>query len=211
MNPQFVLAYVGLALSELGRGRRSRRSTRGTARRDRSRRGFRGGGGSRGPAPSTRDGSDDARKILEPAIDADLAAKNTDDAARKLTALAEAHLALGHTRARDRGGRPGDGDERDLAVVVSGAPRSHRAPATTRRRSPPPHSSRARLEPDPQMYGSLLQGEAEIERRDYRAAIARLKEARKLADSWLVRFALGRACIRGRVVRGGGRGVRTRA
>ena len=34
-----------------------------------------------------------------------------------------------------------------------------------------------------------------MKRRNYRDAIARLKEARKLADSWLVRYDLGRAYL----------------
>jgi tetratricopeptide (TPR) repeat protein len=194
MNPQFVLAYVGLALSELGAGAPQQ------ALDTWNRLAATGPAGASAAAAGLADLAlyqgriDDARKILEPAIDADLAAKNTDDAARKLTALAEAHLALGQTPAAIAAADRAMGMSTDLAVVVSGA-RVLIAAGEDRKALAAAAQLAARLEPDPQMYGGLLQGEAEIEHRDYRAAIARLKEARKLADSWLVRFALGRAYL----------------
>jgi tetratricopeptide (TPR) repeat protein len=82
----------------------------------------------------------------------------------------------------------------DLAVVVSAA-RVLIAAGDEKRALTVAEQLGARLEPDPQMYAGLLRGEAAIERRSYRDAIARLKEARKLADSWLVRYALGRAYL----------------
>jgi tetratricopeptide (TPR) repeat protein/predicted Ser/Thr protein kinase len=194
MNPQFVLAYVGLALSELGAGAPQQ------ALDTWNRLAATGSAGASAAAAGLADLAlyqgriDDARKILEPAIDADLAAKNTDDAARKLTALAEARLALGQTPAAIAAADRAIGMSTDLAVVVSGA-RVLIAAGEDRKALAAAAQLAARLEPDPQMYAGLLQGEAEIEHRDYRAAIARLKEARKLADSWLVRFALGRAYL----------------
>jgi len=45
------------------------------------------------------------------------------------------------------------------------------------------------------MYALLLHGEAELRKRNFREALARFKEARKQADSWLVRYDLARAYV----------------
>ena len=82
----------------------------------------------------------------------------------------------------------------DLAVVVSAA-RVLIEAGEEKKALAAAAQLAARLEPDPQMYAALLQGEADMKRRNYRDAIARLKEARKLADSWLVRYDLGRAYL----------------
>jgi predicted Zn-dependent protease len=52
-----------------------------------------------------------------------------------------------------------------------------------------------RFEPDPQMYAALLRGEVEMKRRGFREAIGHFKRGQKEADSWMVRFALGRAYL----------------
>ena len=194
MNPQFVLAYVGLALSELGAGRPQQ------ALETWNRLAAIGPAGASSAAAGLADLAlyqgriGDARAILQPAIEADVAAKSPDDAARKLTTLAEAELAQGQTASAIAAADRATGMSSDLAVVVSAA-RVLIAAGDEKRALTVAEQLGARLEPDPQMYAGLLRGEAAIERRSYRDAIARLKEARKLADSWLVRYALGRAYL----------------
>jgi eukaryotic-like serine/threonine-protein kinase len=194
MNPQFVLAYVGLALSELGAGRPDE------ALATWNKLAATGHAGASSAASGLADLAlyqgriADARTILEAAIEADVAAKNTDEAARKLTTLAEAELASGQTARAVAAAERATGMSGELAVVVSAA-RVLIEGGEERKALAVAQQLAARLEPDPQMYAALLQGEAALKRRNYREAIARLKEARKLADSWLARYDLGRAYL----------------
>ncbi len=194
MNSQFVLAYVGLALSQLGAGRPEQ------ALATWNKLAATGPAGASAAASGLADLAlyqgriGDARTILDPAIEADVAAKNTDEAARKLTTLAEAELAAGQSakaiaaaeRAMDMSG--------DLPVVVTAA-RVLIEAGQEKRALAAAAQLATRLEPDPQMYAALLQGQTELKRKNYRDAIGKLKEARKLADSWLVRYELGRTYL----------------
>ncbi|HEX4441897.1 MAG TPA: protein kinase [Thermoanaerobaculia bacterium] len=194
MNPQFVLAYVGLALSELGAGRPQ------NALATWNKLAATGPAGASAAASGLADLAlyqgriDDARKILEPALETDATAKNSDDAARKLTTLAEADLARGENAAAVASADRAMGMSADLSVTVSAA-RVLIAAGEDKKALAAAAQLGARLESDPQMYALLLRGESEIEHRNYREAIAHLKDARKLADSWLARFALGRAYL----------------
>jgi len=194
MNPQFVLAYVGLALSDLGAGRPDEALATWNKL---------AGTGPAGASTAAAGLADlalyqgriaDARKILEPAIEADLAAKNSDEAARKLTTLAEAELASGQPARATSAAERALGMSSDLPVVVSAA-RALIETGEEKKALAAAGQLAAKLEPDPQMYAALLRGEAELKRRNFRDAITRFKEARQLADSWLVRYDLGRAYL----------------
>jgi tetratricopeptide (TPR) repeat protein len=52
-----------------------------------------------------------------------------------------------------------------------------------------------KLDAEPQMYGKLLAGEADLKRGDLRSAVADFNDAQKLSDSWLGRYGLGRAYV----------------
>ncbi len=54
-----------------------------------------------------------------------------------------------------------------------------------------------RLEPDPGAYGKLIEAEVQMKRKDYRDAVRTFQDAQKIADTWLGRFGLGRAYLRG--------------
>jgi eukaryotic-like serine/threonine-protein kinase len=51
------------------------------------------------------------------------------------------------------------------------------------------------LEPDPQAYAELIRAEVEIKRGNPREAIKILGNAKKIADTWMGRFLLGRAYL----------------
>lgn len=51
------------------------------------------------------------------------------------------------------------------------------------------------LEPEPQHYGKLIEGEVLLKSGKARDAVAKFEEAKRLADSWLVRFDRGRAYL----------------
>jgi len=52
-----------------------------------------------------------------------------------------------------------------------------------------------RIEPEPQMYGKLLEAETAIKRKDPRQAILLLQTAQKIYDTWLGHYDLGRAYL----------------
>ena len=194
MNPQFVLAYVGLALSDLGAGRPDEALATWNKL---------AGTGPAGASTAAAGLADlalyqgriaDARRILEPAIEADVAAKNSDEAARKLTTLAEAELASGQPARATSAAERALGMSGDLAVIVSAA-RVLIETGEEKKALAAAGQLAAKLEPDPQMYAALLRGEAELKRRNFRDAVTRFKEARQLADAWLVRYDLGRAYL----------------
>jgi len=172
MNPNFVLAYVGLALSQLGMGQPAEALATWNKL------------ATIGPA-----GASAAASGL-----ADLAAKNTDEGARKLTTLAEAHLEAGQAPKAIAAADRALSLSQDVAVAVS-AGRVFIEAGEEAKALAIAAKLEEHLEPDPQMYALVLRGEAEMKRRNLRDAISRFKEARKLADSWLVRFDLARAYV----------------
>ena len=136
----------------------------------------------------------DARSHLEPGIEADLAAKDPDAAARKLVMLAGIHLSTRQpakaaaTAARAR--QLSDGEYvRFLAarvLVSAGEEGAARAIAG---------ELDARLSAEPRMYAAVLRGDLELRRRRYPDAIAHLKDAVARVDAWVARAALGRAYL----------------
>jgi predicted Zn-dependent protease len=54
---------------------------------------------------------------------------------------------------------------------------------------------KARLEPEPQAYGKLIEGEMELKRGDGRAALSLFQEAQRLEDTWLGRLSTARAYL----------------
>jgi len=194
MNPQFVLAYVGLALSQLGAGQPAEALATWNKL---------AGIGPAGASAAAAGLADlalyqgrigDARTILEGPIETDLAAKNPDEAARKLTTLAEAQLEAGQAPKAIAAAERALSLSQDIAVSVSAARVLIEAGEESKGLSVAARLEE-RLEPDPQMYALLLHGEAELRKRNFREALARFKEARKQADSWLVRYDLARAYV----------------
>ncbi len=136
----------------------------------------------------------DARASLEPGIDADLAAKDPDAAARKLVMLAEIHLATRQparaAAAATRARQLSDGEYvRFLAARVlasAGGEAAARAVAG---------ELDARLSAEPRMYAAILRGDLELRRRRFPDAIAQYKEAVTRVDGWVARAALAHAYL----------------
>ena len=198
MNPRFVLAYVGLALSQLAQGHPdlAAETWKKAAAID-----------ARGASDAALGLADlalyqgkpaDAVPLLEKGIEADVAASDPGSAAVKLVALAEARLAPGQAAAAlaaaDRAVSLAKGENvlYPAARVYLEAGKETRALAIARGLS-------QRLEQDPQAYAELIQAEASLKRNKPRDAIRVLEGARKLADTWM-----GRLSPRPRVPRGRG-------
>jgi tetratricopeptide (TPR) repeat protein len=194
MNPKFVLGFVGLALSQLAAGQAPDAIATWNAL---------AAVGPDGASAAAAGLADlalyegrilDARGILEKAIEADIAARNGEEAARKLTTLAEAFLASGQPAKAAAAADRARGMSKDLAVSVSAA-RVLLVAGEEKKALAVAGDLEQQLEADPQMYAALLKGDVELKRRNFREAIARFKEAQKQGDSWLGRYDLGRAYL----------------
>jgi len=197
LNPKFALAYVGKALSQLALGHpdQAAETYRKGAEAD-----------ARGASLAALGLADialyqgraaDAVPILEKGIEADVAAGNADAAAEKRVALAEAKLAL-----RDSPGAVAE-VERALADakgenVLYPAARILIATGREPKASALADELAGRLEPDPQAYAELIRGEVELARGKTAEAIRRFQAAKKIADTWAGRLALGRAYLEAR-------------
>ena len=136
----------------------------------------------------------EAVKILEKGVANDLANKNADGAATKLGMLAEARLLMGRPTeaARDAESALAQSKETDVmfwgARGYIGADQDQKAEAIARQLE-------ARLTPDPQAYGKLIEGEIELNHGRAQEGLKLFLDARKIADTWMGRFDSARAYI----------------
>jgi eukaryotic-like serine/threonine-protein kinase len=192
LSPSFAKAYLALALSQLALGDADG-AAQSYERLKKS--------GPTGPTLAAAGLADlalyqgrasDASAILEKAAEADQAAGDGAGAANKLVNLAEAQLAVGHTKqalaAADRATSlsKDEGPEFVAARIYLQAGREPKAQAIAAELS-------ARLEADPQAYAHLIRGEAQLKHGNAREAIQSFQNAAQIADTWLGRFDLGRA------------------
>jgi eukaryotic-like serine/threonine-protein kinase len=194
MNPQFVLGYVGLALSQLALGQPEQ------ALETWNKLAATGPAGASAAAAGLSDIAlyqgrpGDAVPLLEKGIEADLANKDSEAAAVKLLALADAQLQL-----REPGAALA-ATERALLMargenILYPAARVYLSTGREARALALAAELAARLEPDPQAYAELIRGEAELGRGRPGEAIKRFAAAKKIADTWAGRLDLGRAYV----------------
>ncbi len=192
MNPRFVLAYVGLALSQLAQGHPDLAADTWKKASAIDARGASDAALGLADLALHQGKPADAVPLLERGIDADVAASDPGSAAVKLVALAEARLAQAQApaalAAADRAVALAKGEnvQYPAARVYLEAGKDARALEIARALS-------QRLEPDPQAYAELLKAEASLKQNKPRDAIRMLEGATKLADTWMGRYLLGRA------------------
>ena len=134
----------------------------------------------------------EAVQLFEKGATADLAAKNPDGAAMKLTSLGYAHLARGQRRpaaaAAERALQSSSWTPiRFLAArifVESGNIARARELAA---------GFSSQVAAEPQAYGKIIEGGIALKNGDARQAIKILTEANEILDTWLGHFDLGRA------------------
>ena len=197
LNPKFVLAYVSKAMSQLAMGRPDEAAE--TYRKA-------AGVDARGASVSASGLADiaayqgrnaDALPILQAGIEADVANHDSDAAAVKLLAAAEAHLAVPDLSAalaeaeRAVSLSRGENILYPAARVYLAAGREARALALATELA-------GRLEPDPQAYAELIRGEVDLARGKPADAIRRFVAAKKIADTWAGRLDLGKAYLEAR-------------
>jgi tetratricopeptide (TPR) repeat protein len=140
--------------------------------------------------------ANDAITILKDGIERDRAEKRSDPANRKLATLAAAQLLSG-----DKHGAVAAADE---AAKNKGSHDAHTLYTAARALLEAGEEKRAlevasqlgaQIEPELQLYGKLIEGEALLHRGKARDALNRFEEAKRLGDAWLVRFDRGRAYL----------------
>jgi tetratricopeptide (TPR) repeat protein len=136
----------------------------------------------------------DAVSLLERGAASDLAQKNTLRAADKLTALAYAHLAQGQPKLTIATA------SHALDVNTSTKTRFLAArllieAGEAQRVQPIIVDLANELNPEPQAYAKILEGDAALQDGRTRDAVKALTEANQLVDSWIGHFDLGRAYL----------------
>ncbi len=195
-NPRFGNGHIGLALAQLAAGRRDAAlSTWGR---------YRALGGA--DASSAVEGLADlalyegriseARALLEPALARDVAAKASDSAARKLVMIAEAHLAAGErTRSAAAAQRALAAGASDYVLFQAAMVLAQLGEREAGRAAAIADDLEKRLEPEKRMFAELVRGTIELRTEGRAHGIEHLKSAVQRLDSWLARFALGRAYL----------------
>ena len=194
MNPSFHLAHVGIAMSQLAKGQveDTKRTYENLGKID-----------ARG-ASMADDGLADlalyegraveAAAILDKGVTTDLQAKSTDAAAIKLSILAQAQLASGHSAAARAAAEKAVTGSQDISVIFWAA-RVYIALGEEPKALFLAKQLASQLQPDPQAYAKLIEGEALFKRGKVHEAIGVFQEAQKLADTWLGHFDSGLAFL----------------
>jgi tetratricopeptide (TPR) repeat protein/predicted Ser/Thr protein kinase len=194
LNPSFPKGYVGLALSQLGLGQTDAAAATWDKVAKISPRGASLAAIGLADLALFEGRAEDAVPVLTKGIEADAAAKNSEAAAMKMVALAEAHLASGRTESAlataERAVATSNGENVlvPAARVFLAAGREMRALELARELA-------TRLESDPRAYAKLIDGEVKLRQGNAREAVQEFRDAKAIADTWLGRFDLGRAYL----------------
>jgi serine/threonine protein kinase/tetratricopeptide (TPR) repeat protein len=136
----------------------------------------------------------DAAGILEKAAAADVAAKRVDKGADKYAALAYTELARGQKTRAVKAAENALANSTAVKVRFLAA-RIFIATGNATRARPIATSLGADLRNEPQAYAKLIEGEAALQEKKVREAVAAFTEANKLLDTWIGHFDLGRAYL----------------
>jgi tetratricopeptide (TPR) repeat protein len=136
----------------------------------------------------------EAARILEQGATNDLGAKNPENAADKLTALAYVQLSRGQKAAAVAAAEKALANSQAVQVRFTAARIFVEAGDLAKARKLAA-SLGAELQVEPQSYAKVIEGMAAAKRGETRQAIAEFTEAKKLFDTWISRFELGRAYL----------------
>ncbi len=193
-NPAYLKGYVSLALAELAQGQPAK--TAETYRRMEAVSSLGASFAASGLADlALYEGRvAEAAAMLEKGMQADLSGNNPVAAAKKSAALAQAYLTLGRAPAALTAAERGLGWSKELSVVFPAAQVYLEAGQTAKAAALAAELDK-RLEPVPRAYAKLIEGGLRLRQGQATAALPLFEEARKLADTWLGRFELGRAYL----------------
>jgi tetratricopeptide (TPR) repeat protein len=194
INPSFEKAYICLGLAQLAQGDEAGATANYQTLAQLSAYGASASNEAIADMDIYKGDADEALALLEKGIQADVAAKNTSDAAVKLVMMGQAWLAKGqNSKALEAAGRASEGTSDasllyPAAMVFVESGRNDKALQLAGKLS-------QQFERDPQAYGKLIEGELQLKAGKVRDAISSFQDAQKVADTWLGRYSLGRAYL----------------
>jgi eukaryotic-like serine/threonine-protein kinase len=194
MNPNFVLAYVGLALSKMGKDELDQARETWHKLDKISTDGASAAATGLADIDLYQGRATDAVAILEKAVAADEQNKNPDAAAVKWTTLAQAYLLLDRPGPARTSLQHALADSKDTSVLFWSSRIAESLGEDAKALDISKQLS-GRLEADAQAYAKLILGELELKHHKAREAVALLIESQKIADTWLGRFDLGQAYL----------------
>jgi tetratricopeptide (TPR) repeat protein len=195
LNPAFVNGHVGLALALTASGQRDAAVAAWEKLATVSPDGASSAAEGLADLALFEGRAGDARTILEKGVATDLAAKDEEAAARKLLLLGGALLssaqgAKGAVAAADRARQLSSTDyvqfEAGMLLAMAAEEKKARAVADDLDK---------RLGAEARMYAEILRGTVAMKKRAFSEAVARYKVAGQQVDSWMARYALGRAYL----------------
>jgi len=194
VNPSYLMALAGVALSQLARGATAEAAGTYRSMEKISPRGASYCAMGLADFALYEGRVKDASEILEKGLAADLENKNQGAAAKKLVTLASAYAA------QKQAGRAADAVRQGLetgksemvrltgALVLAGLGQDVKAREIAAEFA-------SKLEPDPQSYSKLIEGELELKRGRAAQAVKLFSDAQQLSDTWLARYGRGRAYL----------------
>ncbi len=136
----------------------------------------------------------DAARLFEQGAAADLVARSTERAARKLTSLAYTQLLRGRKTEALAAAEEALTTSQALAIRFLAARVLVEADALDRARTLAAGLAEE-LPAEPQAYGKIIEGEVALKSGDARQAVKILSDANSTLDTWLGHFDLGRAYL----------------
>ncbi|HEY5027794.1 MAG TPA: protein kinase [Candidatus Angelobacter sp.] len=136
----------------------------------------------------------EAVTLLEKGIAADLAVKESGGAAFKTIALGQAYLAQTDKKKALSAADSAVKLDPEPSVLMAAGELYVNAGDTGRAAKLVAQLS-AKIEPEPQLYGALLQGSIALSRGQRMEAIQAFEKAQKISNSWLGHFYLGKAYL----------------
>ena len=193
-NPSFTHAYNSLAMAQMGLGQGAEAEQTYTKLEAVNARGASMASIGMADIALFHGRAPDAIPLLEKGIAADLANKDNDGAAIKYIVLAQAHLLAGHAAPAQAAAEKAIALDKEESVLYSAGQVFLEAGQAAKAAQAASQLS-LRIEPEPQMYGKLLEAETALKRKDPRQAILLLQAAQKIYDTWLGHYDLGRAYL----------------
>jgi tetratricopeptide (TPR) repeat protein len=190
------LAYQGLPLSLLGRGRVAEAAAAYDKMSTIDARGAAFAASGRGDLAVYEGRFSDAVQILGDGAAADLKSNNRDVAALKFVALAYAQLSRSQNAAAVAAADKALANSKALSVRFLSARILVEAGAVAKAQ-PIGESMSSQLATEPQAYGKIIAGEIALKKRDLPQAIKILTDANAVVDTWIGHFDLGRAYLEG--------------
>jgi len=193
-NPSFTHAYNSLAMAQMGLGQGAEAEQTYTKLEAVNARGASMASIGMADIALFHGRAPDAIPLLEKGIAADLANKDNDGAAIKYIVLAQAQLLAGHAAPAQAAAEKAVALDKEESVLYSAGQVFLEAGQAAKAAQAASQLS-LRIEPEPQMYGKLLEAETALKRKDPRQAILLLQAAQKIYDTWLGHYDLGRAYL----------------